>query len=106
MRLDQPVEGAVEKSTKPLSASSLLFAVFASVFCLLLLVPPTSSSAYEPALIQETELLRARRQRLDTDFCLGIFLLIEYSDRFRAHLPQMNPQAFQDTRCDAFPFPH
>jgi len=68
MRLDQPVGDAVEKSTKPLSASSLLFEVFASVFWLLLLVPPTLSSAYEPALIQETELLIARRQRIDIDF--------------------------------------
>jgi hypothetical protein len=68
MRLDQPVGVAVEKSTKSLSANSLLFAVFASVFWLLLLVPPTSSPAYEPALIQETELLRARRQRIDIAF--------------------------------------
>jgi len=52
MRLDQPVRVAVEKSTKPLSASSLLFEVFASVFWLLLLVPPTLSSAYELALLQ------------------------------------------------------
>jgi len=68
MRLDQPVGVAVEKSTKPLSGSSLLFEVFASVFWLLLLVPPTSSPAYEPAIIQETELLRARRQRIDIAF--------------------------------------
>jgi len=52
MRLDQPVGVAVEKSTKPLAASSLLFEVFASVLWLLLLVPPTSSPAYEPAIIQ------------------------------------------------------
>jgi hypothetical protein len=68
MRLDQPAGVAVEKSTKPLSASSPLFEVFASVFWLLLLVPPTSSPAYEPALIQETEFLRARKQRIDIAF--------------------------------------
>src|SRR5260370_21111398 len=105
MRLDQPVGFAVEKSTKRLPANSLLFAVFTSVFWLLLLVPPTSSPAYEPPLIQATAPLRARRQRLDTDFSSGIFPLIEHSARFRAHLLHVNPLAFERPAGDPFTFP-